>query len=148
LYSVLNASIYYRIMTKKPGQSMYAPHTEPPSPLRHKKRRLNSNCSEPIEPAPPPNIPETPFRFVDGSDTTIDVKTSGNPAEYTSNAMQADANTAYQDIAAQEQENKQTKRSYGRHIQSYQHWWDAYQPRVMAEDPMREFTPALPITSA
>ncbi|KAH7904163.1 hypothetical protein BJ138DRAFT_964470, partial [Hygrophoropsis aurantiaca] len=47
-----------------------------------------------------------------------------------------------------ERDDKQTKASYERHVNSYQRWWDGNQSRLMAENPSRTTIPAFPIVAA
>ena len=94
--------------------------------------------------------PATPFRFAPEAEDNLKVLLNSPPAatslDYSTNALEADANNAYQRVIAQEQDDKETKRAYSRHLAAYQTCWEQYQACVMAADPDRAYIPALPIT--
>jgi hypothetical protein len=51
-------------------------------------------------------------------------------------------------MVEQEQQGKQTKKTYERHVKSYVRWWEQTQAEIAAGDPTRSALPALPITAA
>jgi hypothetical protein len=120
------------------------PRKRRPSLDGGKRRRLASDDAEFVA------APVGPFRFVPEAEDNFKVPLNSPPAatglDYSTNALEADANNAYQRVIAQEQDDKETKRAYSRHLAAYQTWWEQYQACVMAADPDRTYIPALPIT--
>ncbi|KAF9237433.1 hypothetical protein BU15DRAFT_30358, partial [Melanogaster broomeanus] len=51
-------------------------------------------------------------------------------------------------VIADERDDKETKRSYARHVRNYVVWWENEQSRLASECPTRPRIPALPITPA
>jgi len=92
----------------------------------------------PCSSRPDPSLSAASHLFKRASSPTID--------GYSYAALEADATTAYQDVAAKEQSDKATRVAYQRHINAYGEWWENYQARAMAADPSRCYIPAFPIT--
>jgi hypothetical protein len=63
--------------------------------------------------------------------------------DYSTNALDADANDVYKKVIAHEQDEKATKHAYGRQLAAYQTWWEQYQAHAMAADPAHTYIPAL-----
>jgi hypothetical protein len=127
------------------------PRKRRPSLDGGKRRRLASDNAEFVA------APVAPFRFAPEAEDNFKVPLNSPPVvtvrppavtglNYSTNALEADANNAYKRVIAQEQDDKETKRAYSRHLAAYQTWWEQYQARVMAADPDRTYIPALPIT--
>jgi hypothetical protein len=108
-----------------------------------------------IPPVPP--LPLAPFCFAPGSGEVV----GDEPAvllllsmvvdqeQYSMQMLHAESHKKWQEFVAREQNNKQMKDSYGRHIMAYQLWWDhIYQLQQLQKDPELQCLPAFPITAA
>jgi hypothetical protein len=128
-----------KIRIKKPT------HERRPSHDSGKRRRLASGDAEFVP------SPVTPFTFAADSPVVNthppgSVSSAVTSFNYSANALDADANNAYQNIITHEQDDKETKRAYARHLTAYQTWWEQYQAHVLATDPDRTYIPAFPVT--
>ena len=116
--------------------------SDSPPPRGSRKRRvtllMGNSRSVPSSSLPNPSLPVEPCLF----------KPAPSPAadEYSYAALEADATTAYQHVAAKEQSDKATHMAYQRHVKAYGDWWERYQAQVIAADPGRCYIPAFPIT--
>lgn len=147
----------------------FVPWSSPPSPLAQKRRRISSNTSMTTPMLPPP-LPSPPFRFDNTTDLVVDnsndVKhTLATAATFspqvivgslTSDAsassaaemqdalalIESDSQLVRQKKVAQEQDDKQTKPSYARHIKNYEAWWNQSLHWTSRN------VPAFPITAA
>lgn len=71
-----------------------------------------------------------------------------DPLQRSLAALDAESQTIRQALVAKEQNDKQTKTTYARHVASYEAWWDQSQHKKLAEDPFWTAIPAFPITVA
>ncbi|KAJ7228269.1 hypothetical protein GGX14DRAFT_554371 [Mycena pura] len=139
----------------------FVPYTSPVSPLGRKRQRL-----DPVAPGTPqswsttramPALPHSPYRFnsdgvVVDAEPAIDklgvVPDSKLSLDTTAAmlALDADAHRITKVIREKEQDDKQTKGSYSRHIKHYQTHWATIV--YAAGDPATGRTPlpAMPIT--
>ncbi|KAK7028398.1 hypothetical protein R3P38DRAFT_923774 [Favolaschia claudopus] len=64
------------------------------------------------------------------------------------NDLEAESHLIRQQIAAEEQSDKETARNYARQVTNYQLWWDGNQAQLATKDPARVMIPAFPIIPA
>ncbi|KAJ7775217.1 hypothetical protein B0H14DRAFT_3588328 [Mycena olivaceomarginata] len=62
--------------------------------------------------------------------------------------LESQAHAVRLEIRAREQESKATPKTYGRHVNSYQSWWDLSEAAKVIRDPTLAALPALPIIAA
>ncbi|KIJ04442.1 hypothetical protein PAXINDRAFT_22268 [Paxillus involutus ATCC 200175] len=71
-----------------------------------------------------------------------------DPMQLALHNLDMEAHAIRDRISAEERADKETKRSYERHVQNYVAWWENEQSRLACEDPARPLIPAFPITPA
>jgi hypothetical protein len=123
--------------TRKP---IPLPCGTPSSPLAHTWRCLPNGEQFIVFTPPVPPLPLTPFRFAPGSGEVVGDEPAVLPLpsmvvdreQYSMRMLHAKSHKKWQEFVAREQNDKQTKDSYGRHIMAYQLWWDhVYQPQQL-----------------
>ncbi|KAJ7154430.1 hypothetical protein C8R43DRAFT_885108 [Mycena crocata] len=62
--------------------------------------------------------------------------------------LEAETHALRLESRAKDQSGKGTGKSYGRHVNSYQAWWDQHEVEKVLKDPRLVAIPALPITAA
>jgi hypothetical protein len=63
-------------------------------------------------------------------------------------AMEAHSQAIRQQVAADEQADKETANTYARQVSNYQVWWDLYQAGRLRDDPSLASIPAFPVIAA
>jgi hypothetical protein len=153
----------------------FAPFS-PSSPLRHKRRRFDTNSNPPPlsfqaedvdmrsededeMAALPENLPTSHTYSLNlhcgsssssvspGSSARIPTDLSAQ-MQHSVSHLEAASQAVRLRIAEQEQSDKSTTASYERHINSYATWWDTYQADVVNMDPTQVRIPAFPVTAA
>ncbi|KAK7056117.1 hypothetical protein R3P38DRAFT_1377096 [Favolaschia claudopus] len=152
-------------------------HSATPSPLGRKRQRLGSSAisSTPSTPTrhPLPPIPFSPYRFTSDNEVVANIRAPSLPPAITPSLatlppippgsssssssaamkaalddLEAESHLIRQQIAADEQSDKETARSYARQVTNYQVWWDGNQAQLAATNPSRVVIPAFPIIPA
>ncbi|KAJ7925384.1 hypothetical protein B0H13DRAFT_1553515, partial [Mycena leptocephala] len=67
--------------------------------------------------------------------------------EHSIAVMEARSQTIRQEVAAEEQSDKETADTYARQVKNYQVYWDLYQAELSREDPTWVVVPAFPVTA-
>ncbi|KAJ7201443.1 hypothetical protein C8J57DRAFT_1102934, partial [Mycena rebaudengoi] len=62
--------------------------------------------------------------------------------------LEAESHAIRLQSQVKEQEDKGTSKTYGRHLTSYQNWWDSSEADKVSKNPQVVAIPALPITAA
>ncbi|KAF9232053.1 hypothetical protein BU15DRAFT_67816 [Melanogaster broomeanus] len=71
-----------------------------------------------------------------------------DPMQLALHNLDMEAHAVRARVIADERDDKETKRSYARHVRNYVVWWENEQSRLASECPTRPRIPALPITPA
>lgn len=152
-------------MTSTPQRQLrFVTNASPTSPLAYKRQRLNSASVSPLQSAAtalfiPPPLPPSPYRFASDG-TVVDARViepstkkvpSGKRLLDQSTALLAldmDAHQITKAVRAKEQDDKETKKNYARHVKHYQEFWLTTTYAVGDPATGRAPIPAFPITVA
>lgn len=125
--------------------------------LAHKWHCLPNSKPQFVVFMPPvPSLLLTPFCFAPGSGEVAGDEPAVLPLlstvvdweQYSMQMLHAELHKKWQEFVTQEQSNKQTKDSCGRHITAYQLWWDhIYQLQELQKDLELQHLPAFLITA-
>ncbi|KAJ7846497.1 hypothetical protein B0H14DRAFT_3678794 [Mycena olivaceomarginata] len=151
-----------------PATTVYLPSASPATPLRRKTIRLAAQESPQFDilaDSPVHNrtmlslsshtdvLPSPGLAVARGSGGTT--STGSNPSvpspgrvNRSLQLLESQAHTVRLEIRAREQESKATPKTYGRHVNSYQSWWDLSEAAKVIRDPTLAALPALPIIAA
>jgi hypothetical protein len=151
-----------------PATTVYLPSASPATPLRRKTTRLAAHASPQFDiladspvhnrtmlslPSHTDVLPSPGLAVARVSGGTT--STGSNPSvpspgrvNRSLQLLESQAHTVRLEIRAREQESKATPKTYGRHVNSYQSWWDLSEAAKAIRDPTLAALPALSIIAA